>query len=200
MIWAWLAGIGAIIFGASQNEAVQAEASSVAGSVEDAVSDAVAPLFDTWTQYDGLYQKYADVYDIDWHWVKAFALNESSNGQVKSVRLGIENPSDVDNSKSSDGKSWGIMQVTVSTAQGLDSQASPVKLNDPEYSIKIGCEYIGELMDEFSEADPRFMEYVVKSYNQGPGNMRKEIAGTGGGFANEYWARWQRNLQKVQGE
>lgn len=190
-ILAWFAGLGALFFG-WQNKQLQQV-------VTEAADNVPALRTDTWTQYDYLYQKYAAENGIDWQWVKAFALNESYNGQVASVRIGIENPFDIENSKSSDGKSWGIMQMTLPTARGIDDAATQVKLNNPEYSINLGCQYIAELAGMYSEADPRYLEYVVKSYNQGPGNMRKEIAGTGGGFANEYWDRWQRNLTKAIG-
>ena len=45
--------------------------------------------------------------------------------------------------------------------------------------------------------ESRFIEAVVKSYNQGPGNTRKELSGKSEGFADEYWDRYQRNYEKV---
>lgn len=166
--------------------------------VDDAAVSAGAPL-PSWTQYDSLFQKYGQANDVDWTWLKAFALNESNLGQASSVAEGIANPSDIDGSTSSDGKSWGLMQMTVSTAQGLDGSATPQKLNNPDYSVNLAARYVEDLKGYFDESNPRFLEYVVKSYNQGPGNTQKEIAGTGGGYANTYWSRFQTNLTKVQG-
>ncbi len=153
---------------------------------------------DPWTRFDEMFHSYGDIYGVDWTWLKAVALNESDLGRVSSVARGIANPSDVENSKSSDGKSWGLMQVTLTTARGLDASATSEKLNDPDYSIGLGARYIAQLQRMFSTNDSRYPEWVVKSYNQGPGNTMKEAAGVGGGFADEYWARWQRNLTKVE--
>lgn len=185
----FLLGGLALLFGLSQTSAGE--------TIIQNVEDAVQPYLDSWTRFDALYQYYADKNFIDWQKVKAFAMNESSNGTAKSVVNGINNPTDIEASKSYDGKSWGIMQMIIPTAKSLDPNADAVKLNNPEYSIALGCEYIAELEDMFSRADPRFQEWVVKSYNQGPGNTRKEMSGKGGGYANEYWERWQRNYQKV---
>jgi soluble lytic murein transglycosylase-like protein len=110
--------------------------------------------------------------------------------------LGIEHPSDIENSKSSDGKSWGLMQMTIKTARGLDSSATEEKLNDPDFSIDLSARYIAQLMGMFSSSDERYVEWVVKSYNQGPGNTKKEMK-TGVSYAQEYWDRWLRNYNRV---
>jgi hypothetical protein len=156
------------------------------------------PNVTPWTRFDDLFHKWGSVYNVDWTWLKAFCLNESNLGRAKSVALGLANPGDVDGSKSSDGKSWGIMQVTLTTGAQYDSACSPQKLNDPDYSVQIAAELIADNTREFSQTDPRFTEWVVKSYNQGAGNTKKELNGTGGGFADAYWDRWQRNLTQVE--
>lgn len=156
-----------------------------------------------WTRFDALFKKYGTVYGVDWKWLKAIAMNESSLGQVASVARGIANPNDVEGSKSYDGLSWGLMQVTIKTAQGMDPAATPQKLNNPEYSIKLGAQYVKQLKSMFSVLELRYTEWVIKSYNQGPGNTRSEMRGV---IANpkwhdhvqEYWARFQRNLEKVK--
>lgn len=156
-----------------------------------------------WRRFDNLFKKYGTVYGVDWRWLKAIAMNESSLGQVASVARGIANPNDVEGSKSSDGLSWGLMQVTLRTARGMDPAATPQKLNNPEYSIDLGARYIKQLKGMFSVVDLRYTEWVIKSYNQGPGNTKSEMRGV---IANpkwhdhvkEYWARFQRNLEKVK--
>ena len=154
---------------------------------------------ENWSKYDALFQKYGNQYGVDWQWLKAFALNESNLGLDSSVAAGIANPQDVEGSKSSDGLSWGLMQVTLRTGSDYDSNITPQKLNDPEYSISIAAEFIAHLMSLFDSSDSRYLESVVKSYNEGAGNMRKELLGTGGGFADDYWSRWTRNYNKVKG-
>lgn len=149
-------------------------------------------------KYDQQFKKYAAQFGVDWQWLKAIAMNESNLGQEKSVAHGLLNPTDVINSASSDKKSWGLMQVTLTTAKELDPSASVEKLNNADYSIMLAAKYISKLMNQFSRSSPQFTEWVIKSYNQGPGNTRKEIL-TGKGYADTYWDRFKNNLKQVQG-
>lgn len=156
-----------------------------------------------WHRFDGLFQKYGVVYGVSWKWLKAIAMNESSLGQARSVAHGLASPSDIEGSKSSDGLSWGLMQVTIKTALTMDPSATPEKLNNPEYSVKLGAQYIMKLKGMFTPGEPRYVEWVIKSYNQGPGNTKNEIKGQISNPAwhdrvEEYWARFQRNLAKVE--
>jgi len=153
---------------------------------------------DNWTKFDQWFKEYGARYGVDWQWLKAIAMNESSLGTAKSVALGMKNPYDIEGSKSYDGLSWGLMQVTIKTARGLDPFATEVKLNDPKYSIDLAAKYLSQLQKMFSPVDSRYIEWVIKSYNQGPGNSKKERDGKSQGFAQEYWERWQRNLERVR--
>lgn len=166
---------------------------------KDKVSDMIEENSDSWTKYDMLFKKYAAMFGVNWQWLKAIALNESSLGKAKSVALGIASPNDIEGSKSSDGKSWGLMQVTLTTAKGLDASATAPKLNNPEYSIKLAAQYISQLQKMFPMAESRYTEWVIKSYNQGPGNTSKEKSGKSPGYAQEYWERFKRNLERVRG-
>lgn len=190
-----LAGVGALLY---WQKPVAAAAATVASDAAQTVSDAVEPLTTAWTRFDDLFHTYGDKYGVDWTWLKAFCLNESDLGRVASVSRGLDSPGDVDGSKSSDGKSWGLMQVTVTTAKGIDPQASAEKLNDPDYSVDLGAHYISQLMGMFPKNDPQYVEWVIKSYNQGPGNTKHEAAGIIDGYAETYWERWQRNLTRVE--
>ena len=152
----------------------------------------------SWKSFDPLFRKYGTEFGVPWTWLKAIALNESSLGSAKSVMRGLKVPTDVEGSKSSDGKSWGLMQVTLTTAKEMDPAATSEKLNNPEYSIKLAAKYLKNLSSQFSKIESRYLEWVIKSYNQGPGNTRREKAGTSQGFAHEYWARFQRNLERVE--
>jgi len=152
---------------------------------------------EAWTRFDSLFKKYGEMYGVEWRWLKAFALVESDLGRHPSVRHGILHPSDVLKSQSSDGLSWGLMQVTVRTARDLDPNATAEKLNDPEYSINLAARYIKQIKRHFARLDPRFLEWVVKSYNQGPGRTQKEMAQISAGFADNYWAKWQVQYKHV---
>lgn len=166
------------------------------------VEDTLTTASDSFTKWDDLFRRYSAIYNVPFYWLKAIAMNESSLGEARSVKRGLENPRDIDGSKSSDGKSWGLMQVTLTTARDLDPSATEVQLNNPEYSIRLAAMYLSRLKPMFSMVDTRWEEWVIKSYNQGPGNTRKEIKG-GKGYAEEYWLRFQRNrrvIREKQGE
>jgi membrane-bound lytic murein transglycosylase MltF len=166
---------------------------------KDSIADTIEENMDTWNKWDDLFKKYGKKWDVNWKWLKAIALNESSLGKAKSVKIGLENPNDVENSKSSDGLSWGLMQVTLKTAQEMDRSATPQKLNDPEYSINMGARYISKMKDLYLDSEPRYVEWVIKSYNQGPGNTNKEKKGLiTKGYADEYWLRFQNNLKRIK--
>lgn len=151
-----------------------------------------------WTKFDAIFEKYGRIYGVPASWLKAIALNESRLGLEKSVARGLAAASDIEGSKSSDGLSWGLMQVTIKTARTMDPAATPEKLNNAEYSVNLAARYLKELTLMFSRIESRYTEWVIKSYNQGPGNTRKERAGTSDGFAHEYWDRFQRNLKLVE--
>lgn len=187
-----------VILGAIVGGALLLSQSSMGSELVQSVEDTVETYLPKWNKFDSLFQSAGLLYGVEWEWLKAFALNESSLGDAPSVKRGLENPNDVEGSKSSDGLSWGLMQVTLKTARTMDPSATSQKLNDPAYSVDLSARYIAQLMRMFSTLDDRYVEWVVKSYNQGPGNTKKEMVGTIEGYANEYWARWQRNLNRVE--
>jgi soluble lytic murein transglycosylase-like protein len=148
--------------------------------------------------YDDLFKKYASRYGLDWKMLKAIAIIESRLGDERSVKNGISNPKDIENSKSYDGLSWGLMQVTISTASDYDPSVTAEKLNNPEYSVKIASQYLADLKKLFSQYD-RVSEYMVKSYNQGQGNTLKEIAMKGGHFADAYFLKYLNAYSNLEG-
>ena len=154
-------------------------------------------MMENWTKFDALFKQYGSKYLVEWRWLKAIAMNESSLGTNKSVALGMANPNNVMGSTSHDGKSWGLMQLTCKTAKTLDMLATPEKLNNPEYSIDLAAQYVSQLKKMFRPNDPRYTEWVIKSYNQGPGNTKNEMIGKSSGFAGEYWRRFKQNLDLV---
>lgn len=148
--------------------------------------------------FDSMFKRYANQYGLDWLMLKAICMNESSLGTHPSVVKGMNNPSDINASKSSDGKSWGIMQMTIPTAKDFDQSATAEKLNNPEYSVRLAAQFIAWLTVRFKVTDPQRNEWIVKSYNQGAGNTYKEISGETKGYATEYWQRYQRNYAKAR--
>ena len=147
------------------------------------------PEVDPFTRYDQWFKTYGALNGVPWKWLKAIAMNESSLGT---------NPRVVRGDVSEDGKSWGLMQFTLPTAQQFDPSATPEKLNDPEYSIKLGAKFLAWIMARFSKVELRFQEWVIKSYNQGFGNTTKERSGVITGYAGEYWSRFQRNFALIE--
>lgn len=171
---------------------------ALGGEVADSVDDKISSVTGSWERFDSLFTKYGLLYGVDPNWLKSFALNESDLGREKSVAHGLDQPDDVDGSKSSDGKSWGLMQMTLTTGRDYDPDITPEKLNDPEYSVDIAAHLISDLARAFPPSlHPRNLEWMVKSYNQGRGNTNKEIAGLIDGYAGAYWTRWQSNYQRV---
>lgn len=165
---------------------------------KEEISDAIEVRMDSWTQFDSFFKKSAQKYSVDWTWLKAIALNESSLGKHPRVARGLLAPKDIEGSKSEDGKSWGLMQVTVPTARDFDKTATEEKLNNAEYSIDIAAKFIAFLKKQFPPNDPRLTEWIIKSYNQGAGNTKKERSGAINGYAGQYWDKFQKNLTKVK--
>jgi membrane-bound lytic murein transglycosylase MltF len=147
------------------------------------ISDAIDSSQKDFDRFDGLLQAAAKKYGIsNWLWLKAIAWNESSVGMAASVRRGIENPLDQEGSKSSDGKSWGVMQVTLTTAQGLRAGTSTADLNNPSISIDLGAKYFSQMLSRYSGDVTR----AVRAYNQGPGNEDNRKT-----YADDYLSRFQ---------
>ncbi|MGE0175387.1 MAG: transglycosylase SLT domain-containing protein [Oligoflexales bacterium] len=171
--------------------------------------DAAAPYISDWNKYDAWFKYFAAQNNLPsngWKWLKAIALNESSLGK---------NPLVLAKQWSSDGLSRGLMQMTVTTANDYArwvpsvkelKAADPAKYNqlaalldDDETSITLAAKHFARIYRKFNN-----LEYAVKAYNQGEGNMAKEIASraagstTGYAEAQKYWERFQRNLTSVE--
>lgn len=121
---------------------------------------------DEFLKFDALFHKYSKKWGVPWRWIKAVAIVESNLGQARSVARGIAMPSDVQGSKSSDGLSWGLMQVTLKTAREMRPGTSEVDLNNPEISIDLGAQYLKRMIQIFGLGDE---QSVFRAYNGGPG-------------------------------
>lgn len=141
---------------------------------------------DAFTKWDYLFKIYGGQFGVPWRWLKAICMNESSLGQNSRVLAGLNNPSDAESSKSSDGKSWGLMQVTLATAKGLEGRTVTVaELNQPDFSVRLAAKLVRQLADRFGIDDK---ESIARAYNGGP-NF--------GALTLPYWAKFQTNLAIV---
>ena len=164
--------------------AVLALTKSSGGSV---VSDNVTP----WNRYDSLIQKYVAGTSVPFDWVKAIMIIESDLGRAPSVARGILNPTNVDASKSSDGKSWGLMQLTLPTARMFEPLITEVGLNDPEISIRLGVKYLKWLISKKGLDQ----EYIARSYNGGLGWPNSS---TGRNMTAVYYSKFLLALDRVR--
>lgn len=146
---------------------------------------------DPFYEWDDLIRKYSNQFKVPFEWIKAIMLTESSLGQARSVKRGLENPNDIEGSKSSDGKSWGLMQTTIPTARMFEPGVTAVQLNDPETSVRIGVKYLAWLISKKGMNE----ELVARSYNGGPGFLASE---TGRNMTALYYAKFMKNLALVR--
>ena len=151
-------------------------------------------------QYDSLFKASGAKYGVPWLRLKRISWIESKVGTYKSVALGIKNPNDVNASVSQDGKSWGIMQVTLTTGADYDRTITPQKLNNVAYSIDIAAQHLKMLGKLFTnERD------IVMSYNHGQGNQKNFIIKEKNGTllkteylaGRDYWAKYQQAIAEV---
>lgn len=138
-------------------------------------------------RFDDFFEKYGKQYGVPWKWLKAICMNESSLGEHPLVKQGLA---------SEDGKSWGIMQLTLVAARDFEA-VDIADLNNPDTSVRIAAKYLQRSMRAFEMVDLRYQEWVIKSYNQGVTGTKRERDGASPGYAHEYWARFQRNFARL---
>lgn len=156
----------------------------------EALADVImsSSLKDNLKRWEPLFKAKASKYGLDWTWLAAIAWNESSLGSNSRVARGLEDPNDVEGSKSSDGLSWGLMQVTLKTAQGLRPGTTVADLNNPDVSVELAAKYLSQMLARYKGDLAR----AVKAYNQGPGNEDKRAT-----YADEYLNRFTDHLGRV---
>lgn len=132
-------------------------------------------IFKNWTQYDDLFRTYAAMYSIPrWEILKAIAIVESSLGNDPLVKAGA---------LSADGKSKGLMQFTLPTAQRFGGVLLTLdSLKNDELSIELAAKYISWLLKYFNGD----LKKAIISYNQGEGNTLK------GRVNDVYWVKWSK--------
>lgn len=145
---------------------------------------------DSFFRYDAIFKKYSKIYRVPWRWIKAVAWNESSIGMASSVVKGLNNPNDIEGSKSFDGKSWGIMQVTLTTAREMRPGTTVQDLNNPDISISLGAQYLGKMYAKFGGD----REKTIRAYNGGPGFEKTVLGRTSTPI---YYAKFLSHLNKI---
>ena len=146
---------------------------------------------DGFYKWDALFKRYGKQYGVPWRWIKAIAWNESSLGTARSVALGLREPSNIEGSKSFDGKSWGLMQTTLATAREIQPNVTEIDLNNPETSIRIGTAILARLIKRFGIDD---RESVVRAYNGGPGFMKTVQGRT---ITPVYYSRFVDHIEQI---
>lgn len=145
-----------------------------------------------WNRLDARFKFHAAMNNLPpegWKWLKAIALIESDLGRNARVKAGLV---------SYDGLSWGLMQLTMPTANDYEKVTVP-DLNNEEINLRIAAKHFSRLYRKF-----QVMEHAVKAYNQGEGNQAKEIAarksGNMNGFAQaaDYFAKFQKKLKLIE--
>ena len=127
---------------------------------------------DEFTRWDTLFHSASKAHGVPWRWIKAVCWVESDLGRAASVKRGLEFPDDVEGSKSSDGKSWGLMQVTLPTANDVRPGTTVSMLNNPVISIDCGSRVLARNMRHF----PKDPVSVFRAYNGGLG-FNSTVAG-----------------------
>jgi len=109
------------------------------------------------TRYAPLFQKYGDMYDIDWLLIAAQSFQESRFDPDARSRIGAQ----------------GLMQLLPSTARdmGIDD------ISTPENNVHAGVKYLRWVMDRYFAGEDITEEdrvrFALAAYNAGPANIRR---------------------------
>lgn len=141
---------------------------------------------ENWTKWDSLMQSYCQTAQVPWLWMKGICIIESALGLDPRVAAGLANPTDIQASESEDGLSWGLLQLRPETARDFDIIANAQKLNDPDYSLRIGSRLLRRLYRAMGGVE----ELTVKSWNEGQGAAILEAHGTITSRAEPYWQKY----------
>ncbi len=109
------------------------------------------------TQYAPLFQKYGEMYDIDWVLIAAQSFQESRFDPNARSRTGAQ----------------GLMQLLPSTAKDMGIE----DISTPENNVHAGVKYLRWIKDRyFSEGeinDDDRVRFALAAYNAGPANIRR---------------------------
>lgn len=141
--------------------------------------------------YDNLFTLYGNAYGIDPYILKAIAANESTVGKNSRVAYGIAHPNEIYSSVSTDGKSWGLMQVTLPTARQFEPSLTEADLNNPDTSVRIAAKYLQWVKKNYNSD----LEFYVRAYNGGAGWQKTKI---GPNATAAYYSKFQKNYNLVK--
>lgn len=141
---------------------------------------------ENWTKWDSLMQSYCEAAQVPWLWMKGIMILESSLGLNPRVALGLSDPTNTIASESEDGLSWGLLQLRPETARDFDIIANAQKLNDPDYSIRIGSKLLRRLYRGLGGIE----EFCIKAWNEGQGAAILEQQGKIVGSSEQYWQKY----------
>lgn len=165
----------------------------ILGVAMQAEGSSSSEIEDPFNKYDNLFKTYGNAYGIPWKWLKAICLIESNLGRAPSVARGLSDPSNVSGSTSSDGKSWGLMQLTLPTARQFESATTEVGLNNPETSIRLAAKYLQWVVRNYYPLSNQ--EGVIRSYNGGPGWKKGSAKSLS--MTSDYYAKFIKYLNEV---
>lgn len=140
-------------------------------SKKNQIADAATVVSDSFTAYDSLFKAAGKSWDVPWRWLKTIAWIESDLGRDASVQAGILDPNSPD-SVSADGLSYGLMQLTLPTANRPRVRPGSTKrdLNTPALAVDIAARYVHELSLHYFPGDQLAQkENIIRAYNGGPG-------------------------------
>lgn len=143
--------------------------------------------------YDSLFTRYGSAYGIDPYILKAIAANESTVGKNSRVAYGIAHPNEIYSSVSTDGKSWGLMQVTLPTARQFEKNLTEADLNNPDTSVRVAAKYIQWVKKNYGSD----FEFYIRAYNGGPGWKKTSI---GPSTTATYWTKFQKNFELAKAD
>lgn len=182
MIYGIIAAI-LVLFGVANSSSTSATYETMTNGKKKNFNDA----------FDSLFIKYGNSYGIEPYILKAIAANESTVGKNSRVAYGIAHPSEIYSSVSTDGKSWGLMQVTLPTAQQFEKNLTEADLNNPDTSVRIAAKYL-QWVKKYYGTD---LEFYIRAYNGGPG-WKKTNLGPSATLA--YWNKFLKNYELVKAD
>ena len=137
-------------------------------------------------EFDHLFKVSAQKHLINPRYIKALSMNESYLGAYGNAVTVNGNTT------------RGLMHLELPTARDYVSSIEQKDLDEsPQLEIDIAAQHFKWLMDQFNGS----LELAVRGYNGGIGRVRQYQNGTApdhwGKNTDEYWTRFQRNLDKI---
>ncbi|MFA9453794.1 MAG: transglycosylase SLT domain-containing protein [Candidatus Aminicenantaceae bacterium] len=124
------------------------------------------------TQYAPLFQKYGEMYDIDWILIAAQSFQESRFDPNARSRRGAQ----------------GLMQLLPSTAKDMGIE----DISTPENNVHAGVKYLRWIEDRYFPegdiSDDDRIRFALAAYNAGPANIRRSRTSTSQlGYDSNRW-------------